>query len=143
MPGIPDPKDELRHTLKAHSFSMTTARSTVFDALLDKEPQTMREVVDACQKLVDRASVYRVVSLYERLGIVQRLQMGWKYKLELSDDFHRHHHHLTCTKCHVVIPISENDELEDHLYEAAQKHGFKMEGHQLEIQGVCAICQHK
>src|ERR1700733_372533 len=105
-----EPLEQLKITLKAHHQSLTKSRLLIFTALEDKEPQTMHEIVAACQGQVDRASVYRTIALFERLGIVLRLQIGWKYKLELSDDFHHHHHHLTCRQCGKTIPLPEDDE---------------------------------
>ncbi|MDB5170348.1 MAG: transcriptional regulator, Fur family transcriptional regulator, ferric uptake regulator [Candidatus Saccharibacteria bacterium] len=137
---MPDPVDQLKIVLKQHSQSLTAARQTVFSALQNKEPQTMHEVVFACQGQVNRASIYRVISLFERLGIVQRLQIGWKYKLELSGAFHHHHHHMTCTQCSVTVQIPEDTHLEQHLRDAAASQSFVMQGHQLEIQGLCARC---
>ncbi len=135
-----EPLEQFKKTLKARSQSLTRTRLAVFKALQDKEPQTMREVVAACSGEVDRASVYRTIALFERLGIVQRLQIGWKYKLELSDAFHHHHHHLTCMKCGRTIPLPEDRQLEARLHTLSRSQDFIMKGHQLEIQGLCANC---
>ncbi len=116
------------------------ARQIVFMALQDKEPQTMYEITIACKDKVNRATIYRVISLYEKIGIVQRLQIGWKYKLELSGAFHHHHHHMTCTDCGVTVQIPEDMHLEQHLRDAAGRQNFVMQGHQLEIQGLCTEC---
>lgn len=132
--------DQLHAVLKQHSHSLTTARIVVFEALEDHEPQTMATLVAACQPQIDRASVYRTTTLFEQLGIVQRLQIGWKYKLELSDSFHSHHHHITCTQCAATVPIPEDTHLESHLNAAAAAAGFTSSGHQVEIQGLCAAC---
>jgi Fur family ferric uptake transcriptional regulator len=67
--------------------------------------------------------------------------MGWKYKLELSDAFHHHHHHLSCSGCGKVIPLPEESALEEQLAMLADSHDFVMQGHQLEIQGLCKGCQ--
>ncbi len=99
----------------------------------------MHEVV-AASATIDRASVYRTIALFEKLGIVQRLQIGWKYKLELSDAFHRHHHHLSCTGCGSTFALQEDPELEARLTLLAQRQHFAMHGHQLEIQGLCNKC---
>lgn len=136
---MPEPLEQLKSVLKEHSQSLTKARRTVFAALQDAEPQTMQQLVIACPS-IDRASVYRAVALFERLGIVQRLQIGWKYKLELSDTFSHHHHHLTCLKCGRVIPFGEDKELGNKLSAIAGSQNFKMQDHQLEIQGVCETC---
>jgi Fur family ferric uptake transcriptional regulator len=136
------PLDLLQKNLRKQNYSLTAARQSVFSALLNKEPQTMQQLVTACPG-IDRASVYRTVKLFETLGIIQRLQMGWKYKLELSDRFHGHHHHMTCLKCGKVISFDENVSIETRLNEAAAAHGFYMSEHQLEIQGICHECSKK
>lgn len=135
-----EPIDELKIVLNAHKQSLTRSRQVIFFALQDKEPQTMHEVILACKGEVDRASVYRTIALFERMGIVQRLQIGFKYKLELSDSFHHHHHHLTCNNCGKTIKLPEDDQLEERLDTLAKSQNFKMQGHQLEIQGRCENC---
>lgn len=138
---MPEPLDQLKIVLKQNGQSLTAARVAVFSALQGEEPQSMHEVVLACAGSVNRASVYRIISLFERLGIVQKLQIGWKYKLELSGDFHHHHHHLTCSRCGVTTPLPENPDLEKQLEAMAGQQNFIMKGHQLEIQGLCNSCQ--
>jgi len=125
--------------LKAAGYSRTTARMTVFEALLDQEPLSMHELVTRAAT-VDRASVYRAVELFEQLAIVQRLNTGWKYKIELTDAFSAHHHHVTCTQCGRTVAMRE-DELETIVEQIARNHGFKPTAHQIEIQGICPACQ--
>lgn len=134
------PIDRLKDTLKQNGLSLTRSRKIVFNALQDQEPQTMAELVEACWRQIDRATVYRTITLFERLGIVKRMQIGWKYRLELSDDFHHHHHHLTCQVCGRTTALPEDAALETRLKYLAGKAGFQMRDHQLEIQGVCAHC---
>ena len=133
--------ERFKMLLKDHGQSVTAARLAVFNALLGQEPLTMHDVV-AHTPGIDRASVYRTVALFERLGIVQRLNAGWKYKIELSDKFADHHHHMTCTQCGATIAINE-DELEQLLGRLAAAYDFTPTAHQLEIQGLCLGCRHK
>ena len=132
---------QLQQHLKKHGFSMTKPRYVVFAALEDQEALTMAELVTACGDQLDRATVYRTITMFEALGIVQRLQIGWKYKIELADSFSHHHHHLNCTKCGRVIPLSEDEVLEKRLHELAEMYRFKDSDHQIEIRGVCRQCQ--
>jgi Fur family ferric uptake transcriptional regulator len=125
--------------LKSSGQSITKARLAVFDALLGQEPLDMNQLVKRVPG-ADRASVYRAVELFERLGIVQRVNIGWKYKLELTDTFAGHHHHLTCTQCGQTIEMNE-DELEQLIARLAGTHAFKPTAHQIEIQGLCSKCQ--
>ncbi|MEK7059320.1 MAG: transcriptional repressor [Patescibacteria group bacterium] len=137
---MPEPLEQLRVTLKQRGQSFTKARQIIFAALQDKEPQTMHEIILACRGKVDRASVYRSIAVFEQIGIIQRLQIGWKYKLELSDSFHNHHHHLTCNNCGKTTRLPEDEQLERRLDGLARSQNFVMQGHQLEIQGRCQDC---
>jgi Fur family ferric uptake transcriptional regulator len=136
-----EPLDQLKKTLKEHGQSLTEPRLIVFEALQDQEPQTMQQLIAGCKGRVDRASVYRTVALFEKLGISQRLQIGWKYKIELSDSFHHHHHHLTCLRCGQTIPLQADELLEKRLHDLAHAASFQVSGHQVEIQGLCQNCQ--
>jgi len=89
---------------------------------------------------VDRATVYRTIELFERLGIVHRLNIGWKYKIELSDIFQGHHHHFYCTNCSKTYSLPANSMLETIIDSTAAKEGFAARGHQLEIYGLCQNC---
>ena len=135
-----DATEQLETTLRRNGYSLTKPRRVVFDALQDQEPQVMQELVARCS-IVDRASIYRTVSLFEQLGIIQRLQIGWKYKLELTDTFAHHHHHASCMRCGKVIPLPEDDRLEKQLYAMAKAHNFQLQSHQLELNGLCEDCQ--
>jgi Fur family ferric uptake transcriptional regulator len=132
-------REQFKQLLQANGQSVTKARLAVFDALLGQEPLSMRALAERIGN-ADRASVYRAVDLFERLGIVQRLNTGWKYKLELTDKFAEHHHHLTCTNCGRTIAMNE-DELEQVIEKLAASHGFAPSAHQIEIQGRCDRCR--
>jgi Fur family transcriptional regulator, ferric uptake regulator len=133
--------DSLKDLLKRNGQSVTTTRLAVFEALSGQEPLSMHELVERVRS-ADRASVYRTIDLFERLGIVQRLNTGWKYKVELSDKFAAHHHHLTCTHCGATTPMNEA-ELETVIDRLARNHGFRPMAHQIEIQGICSNCQRR
>ena len=130
----------LESRLKQEGYSITQQRQDVFKAILDYGPLSLSEIIRRVAQKVDRVSVYRIVGLYESLGIVQRVNNGFKYKLELSDSFTAHHHHLTCNECGKIININEN-ELEQFINLIAKEKHFKPSSHQIEIQGRCIDCQ--
>lgn len=133
------PTETFKAILKASGLSVTQPRLAVFKALLGQEPLSMHELAERVGK-VDRASVYRAVELFENLGVIHRVSIGWKYKLELTDKFAEHHHHLTCTNCGRTTPINET-ELEALITKLAASHGFSPLSHQIEIQGLCRDCR--
>lgn len=126
--------------LKKEGFSLTKPRKVVFDLLLDREPQSMQVLAKRAGGKVDRATVYRTVDLFERLGIARRLNIGWKYKIELSDLFTGHHHHFYCTNCGRMFELPDSPMLETMIDSVVGKAGFAARGHQLEIYGLCVSC---
>ena len=132
--------DNLRAVLKQSGYSLTKPRKLVFDLLLQGRPMSMSELVSESGHKVDRASIYRTVSLFEKLGITHRVNTGWKYKIELSDAFIGHHHHMHCTNCGQITTLPANTMLETMIDTTAAKEDFKPRSHQLEIYGICANC---
>lgn len=129
----------LESQLKKAGHNSTHSRKSVFVSLLNSEPLTMNQLVNSVK--IDRASVYRTVSLFEELGIVKRIQLGWKYKLELSDDFLHHHHHMYCIKCGRIQSFEETPAIAFEIKQLALEAGFVETKHELEIAGVCKNCQ--
>lgn len=133
--------DNLKALLKKSGSSFTAGRRAVFDLLLDQEPQSMQVLVTRAKGKVDRATLYRTIELFERLGIVHRVNIGWKYKVELSDVFLGHHHHFYCTRCGTTYNLPGNPMLETMIDSTVSKEGFSARGHQLEVYGLCQACQ--
>jgi Fur family ferric uptake transcriptional regulator len=134
------PIDTLKALLQKSGASLTKPRKAIFNLLLDQEAQSMQVLVKRAEDKVDRATVYRTVELFERLGIVHRLNIGWKYKVELSDVFVGHHHHFHCNNCGKTFPLPPNSMLETMIDTAVAKEGFSPRGHNLEIYGLCNNC---
>ena len=135
----------VKTTLALHlsdaGHSLTTPRRLVFDALEAHGPLTMNELTRRLSGQADRSSIYRTAALFEKLGIIQRVQQGWKYKLELTDTFLPHHHHLTCLNCNQIISFDEPEHLDELLLDIANRHGFLPKNHTLEIEGLCPACR--
>lgn len=133
--------EALAATLKSHGYSITKSRKAVFMALLDREPQSIGELTKTVGDIIDRATIYRVLALFESLNVVERLPIGWKHKFELSDTFAAHHHHATCIRCSKVVPFEESDTIKHELKKQAAAIGFLETNHQFEIRGVCDSCR--
>jgi Fur family ferric uptake transcriptional regulator len=133
----------LKALLKKNDASLTKPRRIVFDLLLNQKPQGLQVIIGRVKGKIDRATVYRTMELFEKLGIVNRLNIGWKYKFELSDVFQEHHHHFHCTNCGTTFSLEPNAMLETMINTVAAKSGHSPRGHQLEIYGLCADCQRR
>jgi len=132
-------ENTFKDLLKSHGYSITDQRLLVFNLLTGQEPLTMHELIERVDNKIDRASIYRIIGLFDQIGITQRLNIGWKYRIELTDKFAQHHHHLSCLNCHRVIPINK-DELENFMTQLALAQQFTPVEHQVEIQGYCSYC---
>lgn len=132
--------ETLKAILKQNGASLTRPRRVVFDILLSQKPLGMKALTRLASNKVDRASVYRSIELFEKLGIVHRLNIDWKYKIELSDAFLGHHHHFYCTNCGKTFSMTANTMLETMIDTVAKKSDFNPRGHQLEIYGLCQKC---
>lgn len=124
--------------LKQNNLSVTHPRKLVFEALYSFGLQTMRQLIDRCAAS-NRASIYRTVSLLVSVGVVNRIPQGFKYKLELSEIFLPHHHHIICTICGRSSDL-EQSKLEHLLESMANSEGYRLGSHKVELQGVCSNC---
>lgn len=134
---------KLQAILTQHGYRLTTARKTTFQLLDTPEPQAMTDIIARARSTIDRVTVYRNIELFEKLGIVHRLMAGWKYKLELSDDFISHHHHMSCIDCGTLIDIADDAQIESFIHEVSIKHAFTVQKHSFEIEGLCRKCAQK
>src|SRR3990167_10231630 len=129
--------ETLKAILKRNGSSLTNTRRYIFDLLWGKEPQSTAVLISRASGKVDRATVYRSIELFERLGIISRINVGWKYRVELSDIFTDHHHHMHCSGCGKVVNLPANPMLETMIDTLAAKSDFSPRGHSLEIYGLC------
>lgn len=134
---------KLETILKQNTCHVTYARKQVFLALYDKKPQSIHDLSTRLNGKINRTSIYRVVELFEKLGITHRIQIGWKYKIELSDIFVEHHHHISCVSCGHIFAVAAEEKLEKLINELCKKNDIIHTKHQLEIQGYCKKCAPK
>jgi len=126
--------------LKKNGHFVTKPRLRLFGILQNHNTLTIHELI-ALLDSHDQATVYRNIKVFEDLGIISRLQLGWRSKLELSDIFQHHHHHMTCGGCGKVLILKDNQAIEAEIARMSQTSGFKATDHQLEIRGLCKSCQ--
>ncbi len=132
--------DRFKKLLKKNGRFVTTPRMRLFGVLQNHTTLTLKELIRHTSKH-DQATVYRNIDLFERLGVINRLRLGWHTKIELSDVFQHHHHHMSCVNCGKIFILKDNDTIEQEITHIASRSGFKPMDHQLEIRGLCKNCQ--
>lgn len=128
----------LKETLRESGYSVTAPRRLVFEALLEG-PTTYAHIATTLGESMDRATTYRTLDLYTRLGIVNRIWRGAKNYVELSEVFMPHHHHAVCEQCGKTIDIVSQP-LEQLLSKIARENNFLAVHHSVEISGYCDSC---
>ena len=131
-------QEDIKNTLKQNGFTVTKTRMAILSSLLALQPTSMYELISALPN-VDRATVYRTVDLFVDLHIAKKVYTGFKYRIELSDSFQEHHHHLTCVRCNSVIDVY-TPEIEYAIEQTTINNGFRPIRHDLEITGYCHAC---
>jgi Fur family transcriptional regulator, ferric uptake regulator len=135
-----DNKTILNRILKDKGYSLTSQRVKVFEYLLSmKEPITITDLANRVNE-VDRVSIYRIVELFEEVGIVHRVWTGFKSKIELSEEFSPHHHHFSCLTCGKTISLN-SEVLEENLKSFEMEYGFELTQHTVELSGFCSKCK--
>ncbi len=133
---------QFANTLKQNRLFLTNERIQIFTILKSlKAPCSINQLVKLSQQYADRSTVYRSLEIFERINVVKRVYSGWKYKIELSDDFSDHHHHMTCTSCNSVQSFHESSEFTLQLQKLEKQYGFLSDSHNLELRGLCANCR--
>jgi Fe2+ or Zn2+ uptake regulation protein len=127
--------------LEERGFRSTDPRRAVVEATARRQGRfTAREIhLELRARGIGRATVFRTLDLLADLGILERIhsdEPGHTYTL-CSE---RHHHHLICSGCASVEEIV-SPALERVVRTIAQQAGFRIEGHLIEILGVCERCQ--
>lgn len=85
------------------------------------------------------ATIYRVLTQFESAGLVTRHHFeGGISVFELNHG--EHHDHILCIKCGKVEEFVD-DLIEQRQRDIAQKAGFSMTDHSLNIYGICKDCQ--
>jgi Fur family ferric uptake transcriptional regulator len=121
------------------------ARRAMLD-LLDEQACALsaveiEEILRTGSRAVSRASIYRILEELDRLGLVQRVEIGQTMvRYEPVRPGGGHHHHLVCDHCGVLRPFSD-DELEQAIKRLSQRVPLTVSDHEVVLHGACADCE--
>ena len=127
--------------LDKKGLRITDQRKALYQALAGHDrPVSLKHLASSLSERMDQVTVYRNIELFENIGIINKVYTGWKYRVELSEQFRPHHHHLTCEKCGKIIPIKLSEKMESLIQSFGRRHGFKIKSHEVELRGLCKNC---
>lgn len=129
--------------LRQHGLKVTSARVKILDILEDADEhhlsaeEIFRQLMSR-EEDVSLATVYRVLTQFEKAGILKRhnFEGGYAvYELEKGE----HHDHLVCDKCGKVVEFLD-ELIEERQLVIAKQEGFDITDHSLTIYGICQSC---
>jgi Fe2+ or Zn2+ uptake regulation protein len=135
---------DIQTKLNQQGLRLTQPRRAVLsvleDAAVPLSPQTIHEHASAAQQKIGLVTVYRTLDLLTELDLVRRVhgQDGCHGYVLASPG---HHHVLVCQHCGIAVEFSGSDDLEALLDRIQDETGFIIDGHLLQLHGLCPACQ--
>lgn len=124
---------------------ITGPRRVIVDLLAGSERAlTPVEVFDQARMRYPKmglVTVYRTLELLEELGLVERVHQedGCHTYLRAAQG---HEHLVLCTSCGRAV-FFHGDDLSGLIQKISLESGFIIQGHWLQLQGLCRTCQRK
>lgn len=129
--------------LQENGYRLTEARRAVIETIqASRRALSPVEVFDRARKkyaALGLVSVYRTLEKLEELHLVQRVHQPQGCQAFISA-FHGHEHLLLCRNCGQVT-FFEGDNLDAFIQSVAQKTGYQIQEHWLQLFGLCQTCQ--
>ena len=138
---------DFKQLLKKNGLKFTIQREVILETLYNSDEHLTPEALH--KKIQEQypdlntgiATIYRTLGLLESEEIVTSLSFGAqgkKYELGAKE----HHDHMICTECGAITEFVD-EEIEKRQHIIAEKHGFLMKDHSMQIYGICAECRKK
>jgi len=141
-PDVPAP-EVVADLLTRHGYRLTAPRrAVVADVLARGRPFTAEEVVAAMKERapeMGRATVYRTLELLASVDVLTRVLRSDGHPAYIAGT-PGHRHHLVCSDCGVAVAFSACP-VDDLVRDLSRDTRFDIQGHLLEVFGVCPACQ--
>ena len=135
--------EEWLASLQASGYRLTTPLRVLVNLLVDS-PRALEpiELYDLGRREYPRmglVTVYRALEKMQELGLVQRVHQENGCHCYLRSG-RGHEHVLLCSRCGRAVYFS-GDDLSSLSAELAQRTGFTIQEHWLQLLGLCSDCQ--
>jgi Fe2+ or Zn2+ uptake regulation protein len=130
-------------TLREGGFRLTAPRCAVIQTLAQSDgwlrPEVIYQRAQQHTKL-GLVTVYRTLQLLTDLGVARRVHTeDGCHGYTLAE--HNHGHHLVCRQCQQLVEFPGTEDLQPLMDQLEQTTGYIIEGHVLELSGLCPECQ--
>ncbi|MCA8987732.1 MAG: transcriptional repressor [Planctomycetaceae bacterium] len=139
------PKEKFREYLATQNMRLTPEREIIVDEVFEShEHFDAEELSDRLKgggkKRVSRSTVYRTLESMESAGLIRKVARPNGSEIWEHDYGYPQHDHLICRKCGSLQEF-QNEEIKAILERQADLMGFFMDGHRLEVFGLCSDCR--
>ena len=139
-------KSKLSSSLKERGYKLTPQRKAILKVLTNTHDHLTPAQIHARMKNgnsgIGLATVYRTLDILVELELVCPVYDKGGAISYVAARTSGHHHHLVCSGCGAVVDFTDCD-LEDLEQRISLVTGFEIEGHFLELRGLCYDCQEK
>ena len=138
------PLERFEEFLQSRSKRMTQQRRVIVDQVFSHHEHfdaedLLKELSDhADAQNIGRATVYRTLDQLTEAGLLRKMSLQGRSVYE-HDYGYPQHDHLHCQRCDSLIEF-RSEKLEAIRDAVAREHGFRVTGHRLIVQGICADC---
>lgn len=136
-----DRMEQAIEKLKKNGVRMTPQRHAILEYLLGTMSHpTADEIYRALESRFPNmsvATVYNNLKVFIEAGLVRELTFGddsSRFDADMSD-----HYHAICRTCGTIVDF-EHPPLTEIESDAAEQTGFRVDGHRLEVYGLCPHC---
>lgn len=139
------PIDKFREFLTLRGKRLTPERSLIVEEVFsnhehfDTDQLVARLANRQDGRSVSRSTVYRRLTEMVEAGLLRKVARHQDREVYEHDYGYPQHDHFICKKCGSLTEF-ENDGISRALEQVAQQFGFRMEGHRLEVYGLCDAC---
>lgn len=139
------PRDILKSYIAKHGLKTSRQRELIAEIFFAADGHlSIDELlgrVRSADPRVGQATVYRTMKLLTKCGLAESRQFGDGHtRYEPVDGHEEHHDHLICTSCGKIVEF-HNNQIEALQTRIAEKHGFTVTHHKMELYGLCAECR--
>ncbi len=128
--------------LEDKDLKLTSQRRTILHQAMRDGHFSAEDLLRFSKKedpTVSKATVYRTLALLKESNVLEEQDFGDGKKLYERAQGRKHHDHLVCVKCGIIIEF-ENDAIERLQDSEAKKLQFKIVYHSLKLFGFCQSC---
>jgi len=139
------PREKFQEFLATKGKRLTQERSIIVDEVFsnhehfDADQLVARLTTRKSARSVSRSTIYRTLAWLEEAGLLRKVARTNDRDVYEHDYGYPQHDHLICQNCGELIEF-HNQAIFDLIEQVAAEHGFRMNGHRLEVSGRCEKC---